>query len=305
MKIQQLSSKKSIFNVLIAVIAVTLFGSCEDVIQVDVINTSPKIVVDAFVNNQPDTQTIRLTRSIGYFDSTGTEPAIANAQVSIVDQTASFPKLFVFKYTNNGKYQFVPNPVKGDTFSIGHDYALLVIINKDTLVSFSRLNPTTLIDSLHLVDVEGNGPPINTTGKYVELYANDRVGQGDFYWIKTFRNDTFSNSINQLNVSADMGNTSNGQDGKLFIYPVRYNQVNDFSRSYKTGETVRLEIHSLNAVVFAWFNLVINENRNGGLFATPPANIFSNVTAFNPNKKVPVGGCFCMSAVCTASVTIP
>lgn len=305
MKFQPLLSKKTICNGFRAFLAVTIFSGCEDVIKVDVVNKSPKIVVDAFVNNQMDTQTIRLTRSIGYFDSTGKEPAITNAQVAVVDQTASFPKLFVFKYVNEGKYQFVPNPLTGDTFSVGHDYALLVVVGNDTLVSFSRLNPTTVIDSLHLVDVVGNGPPINTTGKYVELYANDRVGQGDFYWIKTFRNDSFSNSINQLNVSADMGNTSNGQDGKLFIYPVRYNQVNDFFRSYKTGETVRLEIHSINAVVFAWFNLVVNENRNGGLFATPPANIFSNVFSFNPNKKVAVGGCFCMSAVCSASVTIP
>jgi len=291
--------------IILVITAMTLLSGCEDVIQVNVINKSPKIVVDAFVNNQIDTQTVRLTRSIGYFDSTGKEPIITHAQVAIVDQSASVPKLFVFKYTYNGKYQFVPNQTTGDTFTVGHDYALLVVVDKDTLVSFSRLNPTTVIDSLHLVDVVGNGPPINTTGKYVELYANDRVGQGDFYWIKTFRNDTFSNSINQLNISADMGNTSNGQDGKLFIYPVRYNQVNDFLRSYKTGETVRLEIHSINAVVFAWFNLVINENLNGGLFATPPANIFSNVISFNPNKKVSVGGCFCMSAVCSASVTIP
>ena len=217
--------------IILVITAMTLLSGCEDVIQVNVINKSPKIVVDAFVNNQIDTQTVRLTRSIGYFDSTGKEPIITHAQVAIVDQSASVPKLFVFKYTYNGKYQFVPNQTTGDTFTVGHDYALLVVVDKDTLVSFSRLNPTTVIDSLHLVDVVGNGPPINTTGKYVELYANDRVGQGDFYWIKTFRNDTFSNSINQLNISADMGNTSNGQDGKLFIYPVRYNQVNDFLRS--------------------------------------------------------------------------
>lgn len=66
--------------------------------------------------------------------------------------------------------------------------------------------------------------------------ANDRNGPGDFYWIKTFRNDSFLNSISQLNISADMGNTSNGQDGELFIYPVRYNGVNDFLRSFKTGK---------------------------------------------------------------------
>jgi hypothetical protein len=86
---------------------------------------------------------------------------------------------------------------------------------------------------------------------------------------------------------------------------VRYNGVNDFSRSFKTGETVRIEIHSINAIAFAWFNLVVSENQNGGLFATPPANIFTNVVSFNPNKKTAIGGFFCMSAVTNASVTIP
>jgi len=41
------------------------------------------------------------------------------------------------------------------------------------------------------------------------------------------------------------------------------------------------------------------------LFATPPANIFSNVASLNPNKKPGVGGFFCMSAVTAASVKIP
>ena len=289
----------------IAVFALLFSTGCEDVITVDVVNKNPKIVVDAFVNNQLDTQTITLTRSIGYFDSTGSEPAITNAQVAIIDQSAALPKLFVFQHSNKGKYQFVPNASTGDTFTIGHDYALLVTVGQDTLVSFSTLNPTTRIDSLRLVDVVGNGPPINTTGNYVELMAKDRKGPGDFYWIKTFRNDSFLNSISQLNVSADMGNTSNGQDGELFIYPIRYNGVNDFLRSYKTGETVRIEIHSINAIAFAWFNLVISENQNGGLFATPPANIFTNIASFNPKKKPALGGFFCMSAVTSASVKIP
>lgn len=297
------------FNALIhsaiALSSLLFATSCEDVIEVEVINKNPKIVVDAFVNNQRDTQTIKLTRSIGYFDSTGSEPAITNAQVAIVDQSASLPKLFVFQHTSQGKYQFVPNASSGDTFAIGHDYALLVVVGQDTLVSFSTLNPTTNIDSLRLVDVVGNGPPINTSGYYIELMAKDRKGPGDFYWIKTFRNDSFLNKIDQLNVSADMGNTSNGQDGELFIYPIRYNGVNDFFRSYKPGETVRIEIHSINAVAFAWFNLVISENQNGGLFATPPANIFTNIVSLNPNKKPALGGFFCMSAVSSLSVKIP
>ena len=78
--------------IILVITAMTLLSGCEDVIQVNVINKSPKIVVDAFVNNQIDTQTVRLTRSIGYFDSTGKEPIITHAQVAIVDQSASIPK---------------------------------------------------------------------------------------------------------------------------------------------------------------------------------------------------------------------
>jgi hypothetical protein len=275
---------------------------CEDEIKVNVDYNNPKLVVDAFINNLPQTQTITLSRAVNYFD-TNTAPAITNAQVLLFDTTAGKP--FFFQHTEKGKYQFTPNPSTGDTFTVGHDYALFILVDGDTLASFCNLARTATIDSIRLVDVEGNGPPFNTTGYYVELMAKDAFGKGDFYWIKTFRNDTFLSSIDQLNISADMGNTSTDVDGELFIYPIRYSGVNDFLRSFKKDETVRLEIHSISAIAYGWFNLVRNENQNGGLFATPPANIFSNIIAVNKNPKNTLGGLFCMSAVVRETILIP
>ncbi len=275
---------------------------CEDEIKVNVDYNNPKLVVDAFINNLPQTQTITLSRAVNYFD-TNTAPAITNAQVLLFDTTAGKP--FFFQHTEKGKYQFTPNASTGDTFTVGHDYALFILVDGDTLASFCNLARTATIDSIRLVDVEGNGPPFNTTGYYVELMAKDAFGKGDFYWIKTFRNDTFLSSIDQLNISADMGNTSTDVDGELFIYPIRYSGVNDFLRSFKKDETVRLEIHSISAIAYGWFNLVRNENQNGGLFATPPANIFSNIIAVNKNPKNTLGGLFCMSAVVRETILIP
>ncbi len=275
---------------------------CEDEIKVNVDYNNPKLVVDAFINNLPQTQTITLSRAVNYFD-TNTAPAVTNAQVLLFDTTAGKP--FFFQHTEKGKYQFTPNPSTGDTFTVGHDYALFILVDGDTLASFCNLARTATIDSIRLVDVEGNGPPFNTTGYYVELMAKDAFGKGDFYWIKTFRNDTFLSSIDQLNISADMGNTSTDVDGELFIYPIRYSGVNDFLRSFKKDETVRLEIHSISAIAYGWFNLVRNENQNGGLFATPPANIFSNIIAVNKNPKNTLGGLFCMSAVVRETILIP
>jgi hypothetical protein len=293
--------KSLIFTSFLAGIALFQTG-CEDEIKVNVDYNNPKLVVDAFINNLPQTQTITLSRAVNYFD-TNTAPAVTNAQVLLFDTTAGKP--FFFQHTEKGKYQFTPNASTGDTFTVGHDYALFILVDGDTLASFCNLARTATIDSIRLVDVEGNGPPINTTGYYVELMAKDALGKGDFYWIKTFRNDTFLNDINQLNISADMGNTSTDVDGELFIYPIRYSGVNDFLRSFKKDETVRLEIHSISAIAYGWFNLVRNENQNGGLFATPPANIFSNIIAVNKNPKNTLGGLFCMSAVVRETILIP
>ncbi len=284
-------------------VVLTLFQTgCEDEIKVSVDYNQPKLVVDAFINNLPQTQTIPLSKAVNYFD-TNTAPAITNAQVLLFDTTAGKP--FFFQHTEKGKYQFTPNANSGDTFTIGHDYALFILVDGDTLASFCRLSRTATFDSIRLVDVEGNGPPFNTTGYYVELMAKDAFGKGDFYWIKTFRNDTFLNNIDQLNISADMGNTSTDVDGELFIYPIRYSGVNDFSRSFKKDENIRLEIHSISPIAYGWFNLVRNENQNGGLFATPPANIFSNIIAINKNPKNTLGGLFCMSAVVRKEILIP
>jgi len=223
---------------------------CEDEIKVNVDYNKPKLVVDAFINNLPQTQTITLSRAVNYFD-TNTAPAITNAQVLLFDTTAGKP--FFFQHTEKGKYQFTPNASSGDTFTIGHDYALFILVDGDTLASFCNLSRTATFDSIRLVDVEGNGPPINTTGYYVE----------------------------------------------------RYSGVNDFLRSFKKDEKIRLEIHSISPIAYGWFNLVRNENQNGGLFATPPANIFSNIIAVNKNPKNTLGGLFCMSAVVKQEILIP
>jgi hypothetical protein len=273
-----------------------LLFSCEDVIEVSVDQKQVKLVVDAFINNLDTTQTIRLTRSIPYFQKSGTEPTVTDATVVIAD--TSNLKVFPFTHTQDGLYTWNPNKSTGDTFVVGRSYALFIIQGGDTLISITKLNPTvTAIDSIITVPTEGNGPPNAGPGKYIELRANDLPGKGNFYWIKTYRNDTFSGATRNLNISQDMGNTSNGQDGELFIYPIRFNSINDFSRPFLDGEKVRIEIHSISLEAFYWFNLIVNESNNGGLFSTPPVNIQTNIFSFNPNKKIGIAGLFSMSDV--------
>lgn len=296
---------KQLIKIFLISLLVALGSSCEDIIDVTVEQKQKKIVVDAFVNNLPVTQQIKLTESIPYFSTPGQEPFIADATVLIADTSASNFKIFTFLHTDSGVYEWTPKPTSGDTFQVGRQYALIIIHRGDTLISACKLNPTvTVIDSLRTVPVKGNGPPFIDSGKYVELFANDLPGMGNFYWVKTFRNDTFLNDIRNLNISQDMGNNSNGQDGGLFIYPIRFSGLNQFLRPYREGEKVRIEVHSITLETFFWFNLIVNERNNGGLFATPPVNIQSNIIPLNKNMERGIAGFFCISDVRSAEIRV-
>lgn len=288
---------KKFRGILFGLLAIFSLTQCEDVVNVKVDAGPPKLVVDAFVNNLPETQRIRLTLSIPYFNKPGSEPPVSGATVAIIDTSDLLnPRIFLFADSGNGNYIWKPNPSAGDTFVVGRNYALVVIEGGDTLVSLSRMNPTAVIDSLFVVNETGDNPGI-TKGKYVELAARDLQGRGNTYWIKTWYNDTFRNAIFDMNLAYDMANSPNGQDGGLFIWPIRYGALNDFQKPYRVGDKVRVEIHSLTPEAFYWLQLIRNENQNGGLFATPPSNIGTNIFNFNPAKKRLTAGIFCMSAV--------
>lgn len=276
------------------------FSACEDIIQVNVEQKQKKIVVDAFIDNRHQTQTIRLIESIPFFNIPGTEPPLTTANVVLVDTTGGgiSGAPIIFKHDSMGYYRWTPNPITGDTLKIGHSYALIIVEGTDTLIGGATLNPTvSRIDSLRTVPVEGNGPPFIDTGRYCEIFAYDLPGSDNYYWLKTFRNDTFFSTINKLNISQDMGNNSNGQDSGLFIYPIRFSNLNEFLRPYRDGEKVRVEIHSISRFAYFWFQLVINQSNNGGLFATPPVNIQSNLFMLNKSSKRGVAGFFNIAAV--------
>ena len=277
--------------------------ACEDIIEVDVEQKQKKLVVDAFIDNQLQTQTIRLTESIPFFDLPGTEPPVTTATVVLADTGTG--KIFPFIHDSMGYYRWNPNELSGDTLTVGSSYALFIIENGDTVIGVTKLYPTAdRIDSLRTIPTKGNGPPFIDTGRYCEIFAYDLPGIGNHYWLKTFRNDTLLGDINNLNIAQDMGNNSNGQDGDLFIYPVRFSQLNEFLRPYVDGEKVRVEIHSISREAYYWFQLIVNESNNGGLFATPPVNIMSNLFYLNQNPKRGIAGFFNVAAVNAAEITV-
>lgn len=252
--------------------------SCEDPIDVPLQDGGVQVVVDAWIDNQVKDQEIVLSLSQPYFDSTQPE-IIRDAQVVVNrDDGASFD----FSHIGDGRYVWSSNGEslgnEGDVFTLNVDYDNL------NYTSTSIIHRVPVIDS---VGVEFRVDEIFLDdGYYTQFYARDPMGKGDTYWIKTFHNGAYLDKSQELNIAYDAGfDAGSGVDGLIFIPPLREltNRLDEdlLSVPYELGDTVSVELHSINNQAFNFLEIARDQINNGdnGIFSIPLANPRGNITA--------------------------
>ena len=112
-------------------------------IQVKLDEGEPIITIDAFINNMPSQQKVRLTYTDSYFSQKPNE-AITGATVTVKDITAGLT--YNFNDNNDGNYTYDINAT--DTLGrIGHNYELTVLHQGSVYKSTTRMKRSTTIDS--------------------------------------------------------------------------------------------------------------------------------------------------------------
>ncbi len=88
------------FNSIVFVIlfSTLLFYSCDEVINPELEEASPVLVIDAWLNNAPGTQQIFITRSQPYFESV-LPPGVSGATVRVSDENG---KIYTFSESKPG-----------------------------------------------------------------------------------------------------------------------------------------------------------------------------------------------------------
>lgn len=295
---------KNIFIIITTLTTIFFFTtSCEDDISSEVdLGTAPELVViDAWINNKPEPQTITISTSQAYFDNSGLA-GLSGAEVIVLDESG---RQYVFEEIESGVYTWTPNA--GETFGeIGQDYALAVTHNGVTYGSATTMNRVPPIDSISFTPEEGDS--FFEDGFIAEFWSRDPIGEGDTYWIKTWKNGEFLANPDEINVAFDAGFSQGGVvDGLIFIPPIRFaiNRFEDedddgvIDSPYSPGDSVFVELHSISNEAFFFLNEVrLQTDRPGGfaeLFATPLSNVPSNILA--SNEETEVLGFFTVSGV--------
>jgi len=289
------------------IISTLFFTSCEDVIDVDLEEGESQLTVDAWLTDQPENQIITLTFTQPYFNNNEPSPAL-NAVVNVVDNEGN-----TYNFTdadNNGTYIWTPSTPTETLCKLDNSYTLTVVFDGETYQANSTVNRVPQIDSIFYEfrdDELGGGD-----GYYAALYARDLEGIGDCYWIRTFKNGQYLNKPNEINVAFDAGFSEGGNiDGLIFITPIREGinpepnpDADEPEAPYAVGDEIRVELYSISQEAFFFFQEVITQLNNGGLFAAPSANVSTNIRNVNPNSSKKPVGFFGTAAVSTATVIV-
>ncbi|MCG8386554.1 MAG: DUF4249 domain-containing protein [Cytophagales bacterium] len=290
-------------KVFILLVLVAGLWSCEDSVNISLNDAPPVLVVDAWINNKPEVQVIRLSQSQPFFESE-LPPPVSGAEITV---SSSEGNTFTFSEEGvPGEYRWNPITNGNSIGAIGTTYQLSIRVDDESYTAVSQINRVPAIDSITFTFEEERNP-FQPEGYYGEFVSTDPVGVGDTYWIRTFKNGIYQNRPFDLTIAFDAGFSQGGViDGVVFIQPIQdavnpLNEDLDEIVPYEIGDSLYVEIHSITNEAFFFLQEVqIQTQRDGGfdeIFAEPLENVPTNIINVNENSTRRAIGYFCVSAV--------
>ena len=237
--------------------------SCEDVIDLELPNDEPRLVIDASINwfkgTTGNEQTIKLTLSAPFYD--GEVPPANNAQITITD-------------TNNNTFNFIEDGTTGryqnNMFipEINGSYTLTVIYNNETYTATETLRSVSELEYVEQ-NLEGG-----FTGEETELKAffTDPADEENYYFFE------FIPSIN-VTPTLDTFRDEFVNGNEIFGFYVE--------EDLDPGESVIIRNYGVSEQFYEFMFVLLQQSseENGGPFETQPATVRGNcINQTNPDN---------------------
>lgn len=261
---------KSIIYYLLAFV-ILVFSSCKDVIDLNLGNVSPQIVIEANVVNNQNYQIVRISKTKKFSDNNDSEPIIG-ASVIIEEEGT---RTYNFTQLSPGVYK--------SGFFIGKPdlkYTIKVTINGKTYAATSTMPKVVNLDSLTVTEVSF----FSKKNKFVQVNFKDPVNIKNQYNYVITVNDSLRNAYY---VDEDRFN-----DGKTVK-----NTLFTSNPDLKSGDIVKVDFQCIDYNIYRYFFAITQITGNGGpptAPSNPPTNFdngalgyFSAHTAQLMSIKIP------------------
>ena len=267
---------KNLAGSVIYLLSVLLFPGCQKVINVDLNEAAPKIVIEGLINDRRGPYSVAITRSGSYFNQPDL-PSVSSAKVIINDDFGITDSL---REVAPGIY--ITSRIKGIP---GRTYSLKVISDNLEYTGTSTMLSHVSIDSLKLVksEFERFGMDGNNGDKiHYELHCffKDPL-EKNFYRIRVLKND----SINTQSYRLYDDQYTNGMITELRV------------SNAEEGNTYRIELLSIDRATYVYYRTLADLLYTNPFFGSTPANPDSNLS----NGAL---GYFGAAAISSRTVTI-
>jgi len=258
--------------------AVLLFSSCEDVIDVPVRKGNLNLTcVEAGISTQEE-PTVFLYKSLRP-DQAEDYPGISGATVIISDDATPSNTVTLEEDVNVKGTYHVPQNVSYLGVA-GREYTLTIQTDDETITAKDKLNAVEPIDSIQVV------PSLRGDKRFLGIftYGKEPKGVGDFYKWDIYINDILQAMTENIAfVSVELVNGNYIM--KLEIFTDFYEISKPENRMLNLGDTIQVKQTSISEFAYNFYFQMVNQANTGFLFSVPPANIKSNFTSSN-NKPV-------------------
>jgi len=248
---------KNAIRIVLSFVTLMGFSGCQKVINVDLNEAAPQMVIEGLINDAPGPYTVTISKSGSYFN----QPVlvmVSGAQVIINDNIGTTDTL---KELISGVY--FTKKTRGIS---GRTYTLKVISGDQEYDGSSTMFSHVNIDSLKLVKNDGQrfdfgGNNKKHTNVDIHCFFRDPE-EKNFYRIKVFRNDT----INNENYRLYDDQYTNGQETELRV------------ANATAGDTFRVELLSLDQATYGYYRTLEDLLHTNPIFGSTPANPNNNLS---------------------------
>ena len=238
--------KRIQYFLLLPLLALVITG-CEKVVEIDLNDTDPQLVIEAVVRNAPGDNYVLISRSASIYEDAELEQ-ISGATVSITDPLG----------VNHLLTEVEPGRYNGASISgeVGN-YALSVEVEGETVTATTVMQPTVVLDSIVVEEAGGFG---GNNAFQLFVGFQDPVGTPNFYRFKVFKNGEAQDGWSQLDDDIF--------DGNEITFPL-------FQYSFEAGDTGRVELMNIPEENYRYLETLANAQGNSA-FDAAPGNPISN-----------------------------
>ncbi len=247
-------------NIFYLLILTFLFSGCEKVIDVDLNDADPQIVIQGNIDGDNGLAEVKISMTSSYFDTVPGDK-VSDALVFVSDEQG---EKYRFYETAPGVYRSFEIRPETNT-----SYKLTVETESEVYEAESTLKPVVPLDSVTWFYDEGSS--FFDAGYYLKIHLTDPLEAQNFYRIKVYKNGILRNSNDDILLFNDRYVNGNKIDISLFNDP------------YKLKDTILVQLVTLDEKVYDYyktFSELLNNNPGSAAPANPNTNLSNGALGY-------------------------